>query len=111
MLSGHHIREGPQWDMCRQVSDLCRLHYRNWCSVQDHVVPDDQFLLLMWHQAFVICVKGGGIDPSPKAWQAILQGANPIIRSSALDSACRQLPVAIIDAWDPKSLMPERLQK
>lgn len=35
---------------------------------------------LMQSHAFVLCAEGGGVDPSPKAWQAILHGAIPIIR-------------------------------
>ena len=38
--------------------------------------------------AFVLCVSGGGIDPAPKAFEALAAGSIPIIQHSSLDSAC-----------------------
>ena len=54
--------------------------------------------------AFVLCVEGGGLDPSPKAWQAIAAGAIPIVRRTALAPAYARLPVAFVDAWRPEAI-------
>ena len=48
---------------------------------------------------FVLCVHGGGLDPSPKAWEAIMLGTIPIIQHSTLDDAYEQLPVVFIQRW------------
>jgi hypothetical protein len=111
MLCAHRIREGVQWDVRRHVSDACRQHYQPWCTLLEHEVPEQDLLHRMRHHAFVICAEGGGLDPSPKAWQAILQGAIPIIRSSALDEAYRQLPVAIVSDWNSTSLAMSQLEE
>ena len=48
---------------------------------------------------FVLCVHGGGLDPSPKAWEAIMLGTIPIIQHSTLDDAYAQLPVVFVNSW------------
>ncbi len=111
MLCAHRIREGPQWDVRRHVSDICRKHFQPWCTLLEHEVAERELLQRMRHHSFVICAEGGGFDPSPKAWQAILQGAIPVIRSSALDEAYRQLPVAFVSEWSPTSLAPSQLKE
>jgi hypothetical protein len=49
---------------------------------------------------FIVCPHGGGQDPSPKAWEAILLGTIPILQHSHMDDAYSQLPVAYINDWD-----------
>lgn len=41
-----------------------------------------------------------GMDPSPKAWEAIMAGTIPIIQRSVLDDAYSHLPVAFVDSWE-----------
>ncbi len=45
------------------------------------------------------CVHGSGIEPSPKAWEAVLIGCIPIIQHSTLDDAYEKLPVVFIHEW------------
>ena len=37
--------------------------------------------------SFTACAHGGGVDPAPKAFEALAAGSIPIIASSALDAA------------------------
>eukprot|EP01034_Spumella_vulgaris_P040166 gene40166-49674_t len=62
-------------------------------------IPRKDFLLFLVQHAFVACVHGGGIDPSPKAWEALLVGTIPIIQHSALDDAYERLPVMFVTEW------------
>lgn len=110
MLCLHRIREGPQWDLRRRVSALCRTELATWSTVIEQEVPRRRFETLLRLHAFVICAEGGGIDPSPKAWHALLQGAIPIIRSSGLDPAYAQLPVLIVQDWSAAELSWRQLQ-
>ena len=48
---------------------------------------------------FIACVHGAGIDPSPKAWEALLVGTIPIIQHSTLDNAYERLPVMFVNEW------------
>ena len=109
VLCAHRLREGPQWEARRRVSMLARSDWSDWSTLVDTEVSEPAYLDLVKDHAFVLCVEGGGIDPSPKAWQAILHGAVPIIRRTALFEAYRDLPVAWVDDWDASAITRDRL--
>ena len=110
-LCAHRVRDGAQWDMRRHVTKLCRQYFSDFCTVVEDELPEEVFLELVGQHAFVICVQGGGVDPSPKAWQSIAHGAIPIMRSSALDEAYTRLPVAIVPRWDSTCLSVALLEQ
>ena len=109
ILVGHRVRIGPQWDLRRKVNALADSAWATFCTVPDSEYAEPEFLRLMQVHAFVLCAEGGGLDPSPKAWQAILNGAIPIIRRTGTQKAYARLPVAFVDSWEPDSLTPARL--
>ena len=109
VLCGHRVRNGPQWDLRRDVSARARTKWAAFCTLPDRDLPEPEFLALMHSHAFVLCAEGGGLDPSPKAWQAILCGAIPIIRKTGTYRAYAQLPVAFVDSWHADSLTPAAL--
>lgn len=109
VLCGHRVRPGPQWELRRGVSALAGSVWSPFCTVPDGELSEPEFLALMQSHAFVLCAEGGGLDPSPKAWQAILQGAIPIIRKTGTWAAYAQLPVAFVDSWQPDSLTQDHL--
>ena len=53
----------------------------------------------MLHSKFVISPRGNGID-CHRTWEALLVGAIPIVKSSALDPLYENLPVLIINDWE-----------
>lgn len=108
-LCCHRTRPGPQWETRRQVTKLSIERFSELVTVVDREVSEAEFLSLIKEHAFVLCVQGGGIDPSPKAWTAIANGSIPVIASSPLDDAYSQLPVAFVDRWDEHSLSEEKL--
>lgn len=110
-LCAHQVREGAQWDVRRNVTRLCRERYQEVATVMDETLPPDDFLVAVRRHPFALCVQGGGLDPSPKAWECIAHGTIPIIKSSPLDDAYRQLPVAFVEEWDEKCLTRARLSK
>jgi hypothetical protein len=59
--------------------------------------------------AFVLCPEGGGLDPSPKAWEALLAGCIPIIRRNASSEGHAHLPVLFVDAWTADALSEDAL--
>ena len=50
-------------------------------------VGHEAYLRQLQGVSFVLCTHGGGIDPAPKAFEALVAGAIPIIQSSALDAS------------------------
>lgn len=104
MLCSQRIRAGAQWDARRTVADLCRGPWRSWTTLLEEEVDEAGFIAEVRRHAFVLCVEGGGLDPSPKAWQAIEHGAIPIIRRTALAPAYGRLPVAMVPGWQADAI-------
>lgn len=111
ILCAHRVRPDPQWDLRKSVTKLARTDWKPWCTVLEDDISEPQYLKLLEQHAFVLCVEGGGLDPSPKAWQAILHGAIPIIRKTALEPAYRELPVGFIADWTAPSLTRAMLRE
>ena len=98
-LCAHRMREGPQWEAREKVVDLARNDWQDFVDVLDHPVPEEKYVELLKAYPFVLCVEGGGVDPSPKAWHAIQCGALPVIRKTATWDAYRKLPCVGVDFW------------
>jgi hypothetical protein len=60
---------------------------------------------------FILCVHGGGLDPSPKAWESLLLGTIPVMQHFPGDDAYRHLPVVFVDFWHEGSLTAALLQQ
>ncbi len=108
-LCSHRVREGRQWDPRRHVTGLAQTAWAPFCTVLTLETPEPEFLSLVASHAFVLCVEGGGLDPSPKAWQCVLYGAIPIIRRTPTSVAYEDLPVVIVDAWNADALDADRM--
>jgi hypothetical protein len=105
----HYIREGPQWENRRNVMRLATSDWRAFVDWHEQIPYNDFFPTLKAYP-FVICAGGGGLDPSPKAFTALLAGAIPIIERNPTTLAYGDLPVAYVDHWDSHSLSPARLE-
>ena len=110
VLCGHRIRTGPQWELRKTVSGFAKTSWSEWCTHLDEDVSEKTYMDLVESHAFVICAEGGGLDPSPKAWQVILHGAIPIMRRTPTTAAYASLPVAYVTDWVPEALTQKRLQ-
>ena len=109
ILCGHRMRAASQWKVRKSVTAIAQKEWAEWCTVLESEVSTEEYLHQISQHAFVLCVEGGGVDPSPKAWQAILYGAIPIIRRNALSSAYEQLPVAFVERWAAGEITREKL--
>lgn len=109
VLCAHRHRDGPQWEPRRKVSAIARAAWTGWTTILDEPVEEAVFKRLLSRHAFVLCVEGGGLDPSPKAWLALLHGAIPIIRKSPTAAAYEDLPVVMIDDWESGAITLEKL--
>ena len=111
VLVCHRNRDHPQFVLRHSITD--RLSRGLWSDVAPstmfHEVSHDDFISALTSHRFCVCVHGGGIDPSPKAWEAILCGCIPIVAHSALDAAYSQLPVVFVDDWSDDALTPTKL--
>ena len=110
VLCAHRIRDGGQWEPRIRVTNLCKGQFRYLSTVIEDELSLTEFEHQIREHPFVLCVQGGGLDPSPKAWTAIANGSIPIIKSSPLDDAYSQLPVAFVEDWDEDCLSYAKLQ-
>lgn len=110
VLCAHRHREGPQWEPRRRVSAIAAESWAGWTTILEQEVDEPAFKRLLSRHAFALCVEGGGLDPSPKAWLSLLHGAIPIIRKSPTTVAYESLPVVIIDDWRGELVTLEKLE-
>ncbi len=109
ILCAHRVRDGAQWDIRKQVTALAKNHWRSFVTVLEEPVGEAEFEALIRAHAFVLCVEGGGLDPSPKAWQTLLNGAVPIIRTTPVAAAYADFPIVQVDAWQADALSVGKL--
>jgi len=110
ILVSDRVREGTgQWATRAKVMSMCDA-LPKYCIRPSNFtaegVAHDTYIALLKSVPFVACAHGGGLDPSPKAWEAIMAGTIPIIQHSPLDDAYSQLPVAFVHSWEDL-LQPE----
>lgn len=108
-LCGHRIRSGQQWEPRRKVLELAKNAWAPFSRVIESPISEPEYLSHVEGCSFVMCVEGGGMDPSPKAWQAIQHGAIPIIRGTSVAQAYEHLPCMVIDDWRSDALTIEKL--
>ena len=111
VFCAHRIREGLQWEPRRRASRLCLDQFKDFTTVATEELSAEDFRKQVRSHPFTVCVQGGGLDPSPKAWFSLVNGSIPIIQSSVLDDAYSQLPVAFVDDWDASCLSIEKLAR
>ncbi len=109
VLCGHRVREGRQWEPRRIVTQLAHTEWRDFTRLIEKPVSERVFLSIVKECSFVLCVEGGGIDPSPKAWQALQYGAIPIMKRSPVSEAYSALPGIFVDEWSSDALNREKL--
>ena len=108
VLCCHRIRE---WTKERNI--VTNLSQLQWSSFTDCVknINTNNFCDTLSKYTFQLCVNGGGLDPSPKAFEAIIAGSIPIIKySDGIYSAYKDLPVVFIKDWDEDEITYEKLK-
>lgn len=106
----HRLRDGPQWEKRRIVKQLVENEWKDFALFND-ILTEEEYMNSMKNSKFTLCVQGGGYDPCPRCWQAILCGSIPIIEHSPLDSAFERLPVVFIDSWQKDNINLQLLSK
>lgn len=110
-LCAHRVRRGPQWALRKKVYEYARTDWSEFCDVREGELPEDEYFSEVASRSFVICAEGGGLDPSPKAWQTLLHGGIPIIRRTAASAAYTVFPCVFVDQWKPDCLSLAKLRR
>jgi hypothetical protein len=104
----HAIRDGPQWENRKIVANLCKTEWKSFVTWSEPTSIEN-FRDILLQSKFVLCVHGGGFDPSPRAWESLLCGCIPIILSTTLDDAYSKFPVIFVDKWDSDTITKDKL--
>ena len=100
------------WTHERNLVD--KMEKTKWNEIVEYVphIDKDVFLETLSSYTFTLCVNGGGLDPSPKAFEAIIAGSIPIIKySSGIHSAYKDLPVVFVNEWEESEITPDKLKE
>lgn len=92
----------------RKLCDTVWVHF--FKKTREHT-NESYLKLLSNSSAFTLCVHGGGLDPCPKLFDALLVGVIPIIRKTPQSSAFNSFPVVILDDWTPDAITEEKLKE
>ena len=98
-------RQGAQFEERARVRQLCNSSRWPWCDVAEPSKED--FIGVLKKYPFVLCVHGGGIDPNPKLFSAIIAGAIPIMRDFPGAIMYDNWPVVRVSSWT--DINPSRL--
>lgn len=104
-------RANAQFDVRRHVTALAEGPWRSFTTIPVDYLSLAEFRRELRAHPFTLCVEGGGIDPSPKAFEALLQGSIPIIKESPLADAYRHFPVLVVEDWSGEALSELNLQE
>jgi len=91
VLSMDIQREGEQWIDRAKARSACKIS--SFCKVGEMSHLFNQYIL---SSKFTLMVHGGGLDPCPKAFTAILLGSIPILEHSSVEDAYMQLPIVFV---------------
>jgi hypothetical protein len=76
------IRGGPWFQARRDVAGYCVNTSSAFCRTTTDAetgANHEIFVHGVQNAQFIMCVHGGGLDPSPKAWESLFMGSIPII--------------------------------
>lgn len=106
----HRVAEGPQHDERRKVYELAESGWSTFSTVVKTPMRHSAYLSELRNHPFTYCVKGGGLDLSPKAFEALLSGSIPIAKRSSVDGAYDGLPIYWVDDWVEHEISEEKLR-
>ena len=108
-LCAQRNRPGKQYSERRVLERLARGPWSEFTTLVLEPVSLRSFQKLLRNHRFTFCAHGGGFDPSPKAFEALLAGSIPIIKKSATSAAYEELPVVFVDDWTESAISREVL--
>ena len=111
-LCRHRTRTGiGQWKDRDIVNKLCTNEWAEFVQFINIELSSEDFINELKNAKFCLCIHGGGYDPCPRFFEAILYGAIPIIQHSPLDPVFKHFPVVFIDDLTSTSLSRSFLMK
>ena len=107
----HRTRsDDEQWKDRVIVNNLCITKWDQFVSFYGNQdLSHSDFIDKLRNSIFCLCIHGGGYDPCPRFFEAILHGTIPIIQHSPLDEVFSKFPVVFIDELTESALSESML--
>jgi len=113
----HRTRSGDgQWKDRAIVDTLCITKWSEFVSFYGNQdLSHSDFIDKLRNSIFCLCIHGGGYDPCPRFFEAILHGTIPILQHSPLDEVFSKFPIVFIDELTEsclsESMLLEKLEE
>lgn len=111
VFCSHRLRIGEQWKERHIAKGLCLNAWRDLVVWKQSNLSQEEFKNNLLKSKFCICVRGGGIDPSPRAWMALLCGCFLIMKDSKLNSAYNRFPVIFVKEWNASTITQSKIKE
>jgi hypothetical protein len=105
------VRDGTQWETRRTVERIAKSRWNDFVDVYDANVSPKRYRQILNTYPFNICVEGGGLDPSPKAFESLWAGTIPIIKRNPTTEAYSALPVVVLEDWVADALNEDLIRE
>lgn len=109
LLVSHRHRGGEQWSKRRVVSALAEGPWSEFAEDLCEERSPRAWRRMAKKFSFGVCVRGGGLSPSPKFFDLLLLGVIPIIEASPISSIHQQFPCVVVNEWSEGSLTQDFL--
>jgi hypothetical protein len=110
------IRKGIQWEDRRIVHRICSNEWSKFSvccedEIKNKPPPCIDFNKYLNQNSFMLCPHGGGLEPNPKVFHALLFGMIPIVKKFVnCELLYQDLPVVFIPDWKSEYINIEKLQ-
>lgn len=105
------IREGTHWEDRRIVQRLCSNEWSSFSICRQGALGVNNFNQYLNQNSFTLCPHGGGLEPNPKVFHALLFGSIPIVKKFVnCEFLYQDLPIVFIPDWKPEYITAEKLK-
>lgn len=105
------IRKGTQWEDRIIVERICSNEWTSFSVSRQGVLGINDFNQYLNKNAFTLCPHGGGLEPNPKVFHALLFGSIPIVKKFVnCEFLYQDLPIVFIPEWKPEHITAEKLK-
>lgn len=105
------IRKGIQWEDRRIVKRICSNEWSAFSVSCQGQLNINNFNTHLNQNSFMLCPHGGGLEPNPKVFHALLFGSIPIVKKFVnCEFLYQDLPIVFIPDWQPEYITAEKLK-
>jgi hypothetical protein len=111
MFHCDRVRQGIQWEDRRIIKRICSNEWSAFSVSCERELDINDFNMYLNETCFMLCPHGGGLEPNPKIFHALLVGSIPIVKKFVnCEFLYQDLPIVFIDDWKSEYVTAEKLK-